>query len=170
MKKNPLASKQQRIPSHFKSLADYLKQCPENVDFRLYDWVRTLELEALGRIHEDGKSIYDAFINKSLISKQGRDLAKAACLAYCAETPDVEPEMVTRHVDTLLRGISDAAYIELMVRCGWAVVTERISIWPRTEKSYHVSQRGRIEGERVKVPRMRALLGLQPNPRPESSL
>lgn len=101
--KNPLASKQQQIPSHFKSLADYLKQCPENVDFKLYYWVRTLELEALGRIHEDGKSISDAFINKSPISRQGRDLAKAAALAYCAEMPDVEPEMVTRHLDTLLR-------------------------------------------------------------------
>lgn len=145
MNKIPLISKQQRLPSHFKSLSAHLKQCPENVDFRLYDWLRTLELDALGRIHEDGKSISDAFINKSPISKQGRDLAKAAALAYCAETPDVKPEMVTRHLDTLLRGIRDAAYIEQMVRCGWAVVTERISIWPRTEKSYHVSQRGRIE-------------------------
>jgi hypothetical protein len=168
MEKKPLTSQSTRIPSHFKSLASYLQQCPANVDFKLYDWLRTLALEDLGRMHKDGNSIYDSFVTKSPMTKAARDFAKAACLAYCAEAPDAEPEMVTKHLDTLLRGMRDAAYIEIMVRCGWAVVTERISIWPRTPKPYQVSQRGREEGERLTNPRSRTLLGLPPKPRLES--
>lgn len=163
MEKKLVTAKQNRILSHFKSLAIFLARCPENVDFKLYDWLRTLEMEDLGRMHKAGNSIYDSFTTKSPMTKQARDFAKAACLAYCAEAPGVEPELVVKHLDTLLRGMRDAVYIEVMVRCGWAVVTERVSIWPRAEKPYVVSKRGRIEGEQLLNPRSRALLGLQPN-------
>lgn len=152
MDKNSLTPKQNRIPSHFKSLASFLARHPENVDFKLYDWLRTLEMEDLGRMLKAGKSIYDSFITKSPMTKQARDFAKAACLAYCAEAPGAEPELVVKHLDTLLRGMRDAVYIEIMVRCEWAVVTERVSIWPRVEKPYVVSKRGRIEGGSFKTP------------------
>jgi hypothetical protein len=170
METNSLATKQNRIPSHFKSLASFLAQRPESVDFKLYDWLRTLEMEDLGRMHKAGNSIYDSFITKLPMTKQARDFAKAACLAYCAEAPGVEPELVVKHLDTLLRGMRDAVYIEIMVRCGWVVVTERVSIWPRAEKPYLVSKRGRIEGEQLRNPRSRALLGLQPTQRSNAAI
>lgn len=44
MEKNPFAPKQNRTPSHFRSLASFLARRPENVDFKLYDWLRTLEM------------------------------------------------------------------------------------------------------------------------------
>jgi len=164
MEKNLFAPKQNLTPSHFRSLASFLARRPENADFKLYDWLRTLEMVDLGRMHRAGNSIYDSFITKSPMTKQARDFAKAACLAYCAEAPGVEPELVVKHLDTLLRGMRDAVYIEIMVRCEWAVVTERVSIWPRAEKPYVVSKRGRIEGEQLQNPRSRALLGLQVRP------
>lgn len=69
MDTKPVTPQQKRIPSHFKSLASYLKQRPDNVNFKLYDWLRTLELEDLGRMHKAGNSIYDGFITKSPMTK-----------------------------------------------------------------------------------------------------
>ena len=96
------------------------------------------------------------------MTKPGRDIANAACLAYGAENPDIEAELVVKHLDVLLRGMKDAVYIEVSARCGWVILTARVSIWPHTRRPYEVTERGRIEGELLESSRMRALLGVGP--------
>jgi len=158
--------KNQRLPnkkhSHLKSLASYLKQHPENVDFKLYDWLRTLNNGDLVRVYRDLTSIYTSFKAGTPITRQARSLANAACLAYGAEAPGVSPDLVMRHIDSLLEGMRQAVHIEALARSGWVIVTGRISIWPGDRKPYQVTQRGRIEGEAVDNQRTRALLGLLP--------
>lgn len=160
MEKKPLPKLQKQTPSHFKSLASYLKRHPDNVDFKLYDWLSTLETAQLAQIYEDAQNIYSSFIHSRPMTRGSKDLAKAACLAYGAEVPDVQPEMVIKHLDSLLRGLKDAAHIGIMARCEWVIVTERISIWPRSHRPYQVTQRGLVEGEQQNNPRTRFLLGL----------
>lgn len=170
MEKKPLTKLQKRTPSHFKSLASYLKRHPNNVDFKIYDWLSTLETAQLARIYEDAHDIYASFIHRRPMTRGSKDLAKAACLAYGAEVPDVQPELVIKHLDSLLRGLKDAAHIGIMARCQWVIVTGRISIWPRDEKLYQVTNRGRIEGEHQVNPRTRFLLGLEPKSRENEAL
>lgn len=150
--------------SHLKSLATYLKTHPENVDFKLYDWLRTLKTSELVRIYEDAASIYTSFKAGTPATKPAKSLANAACLAYGAEAPGVDGELVVKHIDSLLEGLREAVHIEVLARCGWVIVTGRISIWPGNRNRYQVTQRGRIEGEAVDNQRTRALLGLLPKP------
>lgn len=164
MKKKSLTTLQKRTPSHLKSLASYLKRHPKHVNFKLYDWLSTLETAQLARIYEDAHAIYSSFIHGRPMTRGSKDLAKAACLAYGAEVPDVQPEMIITHLDSLLRGMKDAAHIGLMARCEWVIVTERISIWPRSYRPYQVTQRGLVEGEQQDNPRTRHLLGLDATP------
>lgn len=148
--------------SHLKSLASYLKQHPENVDFKLYDWLRTLNNGDLVRVYRDLISIYTSFKAGTPITRQAKSLANAACLAYGAEVPGVDPDLVVKHIDSLLEGMREAVHIEALARSGWVIVTGRLSIWPGNQSRLQVTQRGRIEGEAVDSPRTRALLGLLP--------
>lgn len=149
--------------SHLKSLATYLKTHPENVDFKLYDWLRTLKTSELVRIYEDAASIYTSFKAGTPATKQAKSLANAACLAYGAEAPGIEGALVVKHIDSLLEGLCEAVHIEVLARSGWLIVTGRISIWPGNRNRYQVTQRGRIEGETVNNRRTRSLLGLPPS-------
>jgi hypothetical protein len=153
-----------RTTSHLKSLALYLKQQPKPLDFKLSDWLRTLELEDLDRIGRDANSIFESFTGCTPITKRAKDVAKAACLAYGAENPTIEAELITERLVLLAYGMSNAAFIEIVSRCGWVVMTERMGVWPRAERPYQVSRRGRIEGEQLTSPRTRALLGLAARP------
>jgi hypothetical protein len=166
MKKLPVTSSPNRIRSHFNSIATYLKQHAENTDFRVCDWLRTVDLEDLGRMRKAGNSIYVSFLSGSPMTRQAKDFAKAVCLASAAEKPDVDAELITRHLDIFLRAMLDAVYIEVMARCEWVIVTQRVSVWPCAEKPYQVTRRGRAEGEQLQSPRSRAMLGLAPPPMP----
>lgn len=164
MEKKPLDKLQKRTTSHFKSLALYLKKQPEPLDFKLSDWLRTLELEDLDRIGRDANSMFESFTGCTPITKQAKDVAKAACLAYGAESPAIEAELITERLVLLAYGMSNAAFIEIVSRCGWVVMTGRMGIWPLAKKPYQVSRQGRIEGEHLVSPRTRGLLGISTRP------
>ena len=111
--------------SHFKSLAIFLKQPSKRINFRLSDWLRTLDNEDLDRLLRDANSIYESLRKGTPATRHSKDLAKAACLAYGAEEPTIGAELIIQRLDLLIIGMSNVAYIELVSRCGWVVMTDR---------------------------------------------
>lgn len=146
---------------HLKSLERFLRARPQATSFKLYDWLRTLDTEQLGRMHYQVRGIWACLSMKSAPAEQAQDLVDVAILAYGAELPGVSHERVMRELPIALASITSASLIELFARKGWVMVTERISIRPRGELPYKVTKEGCVQSDFVEDGLARSLLKSQ---------
>lgn len=126
--------------SYVDSLLSFLDEAPQGVDFKLYDWVRTLDDDKL--LATDGFmcDIYEFLGEKGIPSAHVRDFIDAAVYAAGAECPDADPEDVTSVLLTLLEKFNDVNRTEMYARIGELIITERIGIWPSTAPGYEYSR------------------------------
>lgn len=147
--------------AHLKSLERFLSSRPRNVDFKLYDWLSTLDVEQLGRIHHEVRRVWTCIETSTPLTVRAQDVVDVAILAYGAELPGMSPERVIRELPIALASITSASLIALFARKGWVMVTGRISIRPRGELPYKVTKEGCVQSDFVEDRLARSLLKSQ---------
>lgn len=146
---------------HLRSLERFLRERPQITGFKLYDWIRTLDTEQLGRIHYQVRGIWACLGTETPPAEQAQDVVDVAILAYGAELRGVSPQRAIKELPIALASITSASLVELFARKGWVMVTERISIRPRGELPYKVTKEGCVQSDFVEDSLARSLLKSQ---------
>jgi hypothetical protein len=132
---------------YVQSLLSFLEEHTAGPNFKIYDWLRTLDFDMLAATDSLMCSIFDILISRATLTAPVRDFIDAACLAAGAERPAASPESIVDQLAQLLEQFNNATHTELDARAGYVIVTERIGIWPSEQRGYQVTQRGRAEAQ-----------------------
>lgn len=132
---------------YVQSLSSYLAAHTTGLNFKLYDWLRTLDFDMLAATDSLMCSVFDILDRRATLTAPIRDFIDAACLAAGAERPAASPESIVDQLAQLLEQFNNATHTELDARAGYVIVTERIGIWPSEQRGYQVTQRGRAEAQ-----------------------
>jgi hypothetical protein len=145
---------------HLRSLENYISRLRSPVDFKIYDWLRTLRTSQLKCIEVDAKTCTGGDADFTMYTTMLNDLGAIALMAYSAENylkEDTDCDADLLH--DLLIGLAVAARIEQLKRNGWVTVTSRISIVLRDPRPYRVTQRGLERGAWSEDPMTLWILG-----------
>src|SRR4051812_16161911 len=86
MKKNYRRGQSKKAKSHSSDLAEFIKNHQMDNDFKIYDWLRTLDTCDLRCIEEEAQNCCYGNIAESVSLTPGPDMLDLAVIAYEAET------------------------------------------------------------------------------------